>query len=116
MSKDGNLPAQNIIKTVFEITDRKWRGIGTIPLSGYKLKKDFIDYDAENIFDVGFIEQQESPLCISGQILQGFKKPTECPAFGSLCNPEHPLGAPMVSAEGACAAYYSYKKLRTIAN
>ncbi len=116
VSKDGNLPAQNIIKTVFEITDRKWRGIGTIPLSGYKLKKDFIDYDAENIFDVGFIEQQESPLCISGQILQGFKKPTECPAFGSLCNPEHPLGAPMVSAEGACAAYYSYKKLRTIAN
>lgn len=116
VSKEGNLHAQEIIKTVFEITDRKWRGIGTIPLSGYKLKKDFEDFDAENIFEVGFIEQQESLLCISGQILQGFKKPTECPAFGTLCNPEHPLGAPMVSAEGACAAYYSYKKQRTKVN
>ena len=116
VTQEGNRHAQEIIKKVFEITDRKWRGIGIIPLSGYKIRKDFEDYDAEIIFDVGLIEQQESPLCISGQILQGFKKPTECSAFGNLCKPEHPLGAPMVSSEGACAAYYSYKKLRTKVN
>lgn len=114
--KEGNMAAKEILKTVFDTVDRKWRGIGTIPESGYKLKKEFKDFDAENIFDVGDIIQQESSLCISGQVLQGVKKPTECPAFGVQCNPEHPLGAPMVSSEGACAAYYSYKKQRTNVN
>ena len=114
--KEGNKAAREILKTVFDTVDRKWRGIGTIPESGYKLKKEFKDFDAEDIFDVGNIIQQESSLCISGQVLQGFKKPTECPAFGVQCNPEHPLGAPMVSSEGACAAYYSYKKQRTNVN
>ena len=114
--KEGNKAAREILKTVFDTVDRKWRGIGTIPESGYKLKKEFKDFDAEDIFDVGNIIQQESSICISGQVLQGFKKPTECPAFGVQCNPEHPLGAPMVSSEGACAAYYSYKKQRTNVN
>jgi hydrogenase expression/formation protein HypD len=114
--KEGNKAAKEILKTVFDTVDRKWRGIGIIPMSGYKLKKEFKDFDAEDIFDVGNIVQQESSLCISGQVLQGFKKPTECPAFGVQCNPEHPLGAPMVSFEGACAAYYSYKKQRKNVN
>jgi hydrogenase expression/formation protein HypD len=114
--KEGNKAAQEILRTVFDTVDRKWRGIGTIPASGYKLKKEFKDFDAELIFNVEKIVQQESPLCISGQVLQGFKKPTECSAFGVQCNPEHPLGAPMVSSEGACAAYYSYKKQRTNVN
>lgn len=110
--KEGNKAAKEIINKVFNTTDRKWRGIGTIPSSGYKLKDEYRDFDAENIFDVEFIVKQESSLCISGQVLQGFKKPTECSAFGTKCTPEHPLGAPMVSSEGACAAYYSYKKLK----
>jgi len=110
--KEGNKAAKEILKSVFSTVDRKWRGIGTIPASGYKLKTDYSEFDAENIFDIEYIIQQESALCISGQVLQGFKKPTECVAFGVNCNPEHPLGAPMVSSEGACAAYYSYKKIQ----
>ena len=113
VSKEGNIPAKEILKTVFDTVDRKWRGIGTIPLSGYKLKKEFSNYDAENIFEVEYIVQQESSLCIAGQVLQGLKKPTDCSAFGVKCNPEHPLGAPMVSSEGACSAYYRYKKLKS---
>ncbi len=114
--KEGNKAAKEIINKVFEINSRKWRGIGTIPSSGYKLKDEFKDYDAEHIYDVELIEKQESSLCISGQVLQGLKKPTECSAFGTKCTPEHPLGAPMVSSEGACAAYYSYQKIKTKIN
>jgi hydrogenase expression/formation protein HypD len=94
---------------VFERTDRKWRGIGEIPGSGFRLKAEFQEYDAETLFDVAGIETQESQRCIAGLVLQGLKKPQECPAFRKECTPEHPLGAPMVSSEGACAAYYHYK-------
>ncbi|MGB9674474.1 MAG: hydrogenase formation protein HypD [Anaerolineales bacterium] len=105
---EGNKPAQRVIQSVFEVCDRKWRGIGTIPASGWKLKEEWQFYDAEKRFDVATIEPQESPICIAGQILQGLKKPFECPAFGTLCTPQNPLGATMVSSEGACAAYYQY--------
>ena len=105
---EGNIPAQKINYDVFEITDRKWRGIGIIPGSGYKLSEKYRAYDASLKFKVGHIESQESPVCISGIILQGLKKPPQCPAFGKECTPEHPLGATMVSSEGACAAYYRY--------
>lgn len=107
---EGNIPAQKLIKDVFEITDRKWRGIGIIPNSGYKLTEKYKAYDAALKYNVGHIESQESPVCISGIILQGLKKPPQCPAFGKECTPEHPLGATMVSSEGACAAYYRYHR------
>ncbi len=107
---EGNLPAQKIMNTVFQPEDRKWRGIGSIPMSGLGLRPEFEAYDAEKKFSVGEIITQESPLCIAGEILQGMKKPPQCPAFGTLCNPQNPLGAPMVSAEGACAAYYRYHR------
>jgi len=105
---EGNQPAQNSIHEVFEDCDRTWRGIGVIPMSGWRLRPEFAAFDAEKRFDVGTIQTKESPLCIAGQILQGMKKPHDCPAFGKECTPEHPLGATMVSAEGACAAYYRY--------
>jgi hydrogenase expression/formation protein HypD len=105
---EGNKPAQQVINRVFQECDRKWRGIGMIPASGWSLKPEFAHLDATRRFDVSAIETQESELCIAGQILQGLKKPLDCPAFGSECTPEHPLGATMVSNEGACAAYYSY--------
>jgi hydrogenase expression/formation protein HypD len=107
--REGNLAAQALMAQVFEPTDRKWRGIGAIPQSGYHLRREYHEYDAEAIFDVGKIETQESPLCIAGLVLQGIKKPHECSAFRVSCTPEHPLGAPMVSSEGACAAYYHYR-------
>lgn len=106
----GNESAQNTIRSVFQSVDRKWRGIGVIPQSGWGLSPEFADFDAEKKFDVGDILTQESPLCIAGEILQGLKKPTGCPAFGKECTPQTPLGAPMVSAEGACAAYYKYHR------
>jgi hydrogenase expression/formation protein HypD len=106
--REGNVPAQRLLAEVFDVTDRKWRGIGEIPRSGYRLKDEYADYDAEKIFDVGGITAEESPLCIAGLVLQGLKKPHECAAFGTQCTPERPLGAPMVSSEGACAAYYHY--------
>lgn len=109
--REGNVPAKNLIGEVFETTDRKWRGIGEIPRSGYRLSPDYEVFDAERIFDVSGINAQESPLCIAGAILQGLKKPHNCSAFGKECSPEHPLGAPMVSSEGACAAYYHYGRL-----
>lgn len=114
VKREGNSEAKKVIFEVFETTDRKWRGIGNIPKSGYKIKEKYSMFDAENIFDVGNIEVSESPLCIAGEILQGIKKPMECSAFGKECTPEHPLGAPMVSTEGACAAYFHYKKLNTV--
>jgi hydrogenase expression/formation protein HypD len=109
--REGNVPARKLIADVFKTSDRKWRGIGEIPNSGYQLDPSYADFDAEKNFNVGDIHAQESPLCIAGVVLQGLKKPHECPAFGSQCTPEHPLGAPMVSSEGACAAYYHYGRL-----
>lgn len=105
---EGNKPAQALIGRVFEPCDRKWRGIGEIPMSGWRLRPEFAAFDAEERFDVGDIQPEESPLCIAGEILRGLKKPSDCPAFAGECTPEHPLGATMVSAEGACAAYYQY--------
>jgi hydrogenase expression/formation protein HypD len=106
----GNKPAQAVIDQVFQECDRKWRGIGMIPDSGWCLRPEYAAFDAEKRFDVDAIRPEESPLCISGLILQGLKKPDECPAFGVECTPEHPLGATMVSGEGACAAYYRYRR------
>ncbi len=108
VSFEGNQPAQKLISQVFEECDQTWRGIGNIPASGWKLNSDYKDFDASERFQVQAIKPKESPLCIAGQILQGLKKPYNCPAFGSQCTPEHPLGATMVSSEGACAAYYRY--------
>jgi hydrogenase expression/formation protein HypD len=110
VSYEGNQPAQKVINQVFMSCDRKWRGIGLIPASGWCLRPEFRQFDAENRFPVGDIQPEESPLCISGQILQGLKKPPDCPAFATRCSPEHPLGATMVSSEGACAAYYHYAR------
>lgn len=106
---NGNRPAQKVINQVFELCDRKWRGIGTIPMSGWRLRSEFLKLNAETRFKVDQIQSEESPLCISGLILQGLKKPNECPAFGLECTPEKPLGATMVSSEGACAAYNRYR-------
>jgi hydrogenase expression/formation protein HypD len=106
--REGNLRSRKLIDEVFEVCDRKWRGVGLIPRSGYRLRDDYRAHDAERLFDVRAIETQESPVCISGQVLRGLKKPHECPAFGKTCTPQTPLGATMVSAEGACAAYYVY--------
>lgn len=109
--KEGNIQAKKLLQDVFDISDRPWRGIGVIPNSGFKLKKEFSEYDAEKIFNVESISTNESSLCIAGEVLQGLKKPYECSAFKNGCTPEHPLGAPMVSSEGACAAYFHYKKV-----
>jgi hydrogenase expression/formation protein HypD len=108
LDRDGNKPAQKLVASVFEIADRKWRGVGSIPKSGYKLRWEFREHDAEKLFDVKEIDTREPEICISGRILRGIKKPHDCPAFGTLCTPQRPLGATMVSAEGACAAYYAY--------
>jgi hydrogenase expression/formation protein HypD len=108
LDRDGNKPAQKLVFSVFEIGDRKWRGVGSIPKSGYKLRWEYREHDAEKLFDVKEIDTKEPEICISGQILKGIKKPHDCPAFGKECDPQHPLGATMVSAEGACAAYYAY--------
>jgi hydrogenase expression/formation protein HypD len=105
---EGNRAAQGVIDRVFAPCDRKWRGVGTIPMSGWCLRAAYARFDAEKRFDVGDIRSEESPLCISGLVLQGVRKPPECPAFGTRCTPDRPLGATMVSAEGACAAYYRY--------
>jgi hydrogenase expression/formation protein HypD len=110
--REGNVPAQKLLREVFRVSNRAWRGIGEIPMSGYMLRDEYAEFDAEKKFDVGAITAQESPLCIAGVILQGLRKPNECGAFGTRCTPEHPLGAPMVSSEGACAAYYHYGSYR----
>jgi hydrogenase expression/formation protein HypD len=106
----GNLPAQRIVKEVFEIADQKWRGIGTIPASGLRIREEYGDYDTSRIFGLASINVDEPAECISAQVLQGLKKPTDCAAFGMRCTPQYPLGAPMVSSEGACAAYYNYRR------
>jgi hydrogenase expression/formation protein HypD len=114
VSRDGNLKAQEIMYEVFEVSSSKWRGIGEIEESGFKLKEKYKDYDAELKFGVLDYTIEESGECISGLILQGIKKPGDCPAFGTKCNPEHPLGATMVSTEGACSAYYLYKEKKIL--
>ena len=106
----GNRPAQALIQEVFQVVDRTWRGIGSIPNSGFGLRDEYADFDASLRYGVGHLSGPESPDCQSGAVLQGFLKPVECPAFGKACTPDHPLGATMVSSEGACAAYYRYRR------
>jgi hydrogenase expression/formation protein HypD len=108
LGREGNPAARALIEDVFEVTDRKWRGVGPIPRSGYRLRPEYHAQDAERVFEVEDIATNESPVCISGLVLRGVRKPVDCPAFGGECTPQHPLGATMVSAEGACAAYYGY--------
>ena len=108
VSRDGNRAAQDVVAEVFEVGDRKWRGVGAIPESGYRVRDAYRAHDAEKLFEVEDIAPSEPEICISGAILRGLRKPADCPAFGRQCTPEHPLGATMVSAEGACAAYYQY--------
>ena len=110
VTRAGNLAAQEILRRVFEISDQKWRGIGVIPNSGLRLRNEFAAFDAEKIFDLSGMTAEEPAECISARVLQGLQKPTECPAFALRCTPENPLGAPMVSSEGACAAYYRYRR------
>ncbi len=108
VTREGNRNAQRLLSEVFETTDRQWRGIGTIPMSGYRLREEYAAFDAERRFGVANIAAAESAVCIAGEILRGLKKPHQCSAFGHTCTPDHPLGAPMVSSEGACAAYFTY--------
>jgi len=110
VTREGNRPAQQLIAKVFAIEDRKWRGIGAIPQSGLGLSSEFAEFDAARRFGVADLVADENPACISGLIMQGRKRPDECPAFGRECTPEKPLGAPMVSSEGACSAYHRYRR------
>ena len=110
VTRAGNRAAQRWMREVFEPCDRSWRGLGVLPASGLRLRPAFARFDAERRFEVDRIETRESPACIAGEILKGRRKPLECPVFGSACTPEHPLGAPMVSSEGACAAYFQYAR------
>jgi hydrogenase expression/formation protein HypD len=114
--REGNPQSRKLIDEVFEVCDRKWRGVGLIPKSGHKLRCEYRDHDAERLFEVDDIYTQEPSVCISGQILKGVKKPHECPAFGNACTPQTPLGATMVSSEGACAAYHAYGRHLQILN
>jgi len=111
VSAEGNPAAQAVVADVFSTCDRAWRGIGVIPQSGWRLSDDYADFDAELRFDVTGIHAEESPLCRSGEVLQGLIKPNACGAFGTECTPRKPLGAPMVSSEGACAAYYQFRRI-----
>ncbi len=111
VTRTGNAMAQQVMKEVFDVSDRAWRGIGTIPQSGLEVSHRYAAYNARNKFNLVDTEVKENPDCISGAIMKGMKKPFECPMFGTRCKPEHPLGAPMVSSEGACAAYYHYSRM-----
>ncbi len=113
--REGNQPAQELVSRVFELVDRKWRGIGEIPRSGLGLREEFAEFDAERRFALEDIRTEEPTACRAGEVLRGLLKPFECAAFGKECTPEHPLGAPMVSSEGACAAYYNYGRFRAAA-
>ena len=108
VKEEGNIAAKKVIQQVFEVSDREWRGIGLIPNSGYRLRKKYEQYDAEEKFNISNIKVPENANCIAGEILKGLKKPYECSQFGKTCVPANPLGAPMVSSEGACAAYYHF--------
>jgi hydrogenase expression/formation protein HypD len=110
--RDGNLPAQDTIREVFQVIDRTWRGIGTIPTSGLALTDRYASFDAERRFGVGDIRAVEHPSCIAGEILTGARTPLDCSAYGTVCTPRNPLGAPMVSSEGTCAAFYSAGRTR----
>ena len=110
MRRQGNLPAQELVAKVFRVVPRKWRGVGEIPHSGLGLREEYAAHDAETRFGVAAYAVEEDSECISGEVLRGVKKPHECPAFAGRCTPEHPLGATMVSNEGACAAYYRYRR------
>jgi hydrogenase expression/formation protein HypD len=110
VQRAGNRPAQALMAKVFRVVARKWRGVGEIPNSGFALQGDFAAYDAEARFGVAGYHVDEDSECIAGQVLRGVKKPHECPAFGKRCTPDRPLGATMVSSEGACAAYYQYRR------
>lgn len=113
VSIEGNIVARDMVSRVFTVVRRKWRGIGTIPESGLGLTAEYADYNAELKFGLTHYEAEESSDCISGLVLQGAKRPSDCPAFGTRCTVEHPLGAPMVSSEGACAAYFRYRRVAT---
>jgi len=108
VQREGNRLAKDSIEKVFTISDRQWRGIGSIPQSGYEVNDQYKRFNARLKFDLNIPLAEENKACISGDIMKGLKKPVQCPNFGTLCKPEHPLGAPMVSSEGACAAYYHY--------
>jgi len=110
VTEQGNLAAQRVLEEVFQVTDRVWRGIGNIPLSGWGLAPPYLEFDAAVRFSVEGVRTVESPLCCSGEVLQGHLKPNQCAAFGKQCTPRTPLGATMVSSEGACAAYYQYAR------
>ena len=112
VKREGTVPARDLVQRVFRLTDRQWRGIGEIPMSGLALREEFADFDAEIRFGLGDLRVEESADCHAGEVLQGILKPHQCPAFGTRCTPEYPLGAPMVSSEGACAAYYNFGRLR----
>jgi hydrogenase expression/formation protein HypD len=109
--REGNATARAAIAEVFDVIDRNWRGIGSIPKSGYRINDAYRMHDAERVFDVRAIATREPDACISGLVLRGVKKPCDCPAFGRACTPATPLGATMVSAEGACAAYYQHRRI-----
>ena len=111
VTETGNIAAQEMVAEVFEVCDRQWRGIGEIPASGWRLSPRYRDFDAEHRFGVSDLDVAESALCRSGEVLQGLVRPHECEAFGRECTPRNPLGATMVSAEGACAAYYRYRRI-----
>jgi hydrogenase expression/formation protein HypD len=115
VQRGGNLAARDLLRRIFTLVDRKWRGIGEIPASGLAIREEYSDFDAELRFGVQDIHANESPDCRAGDVLRGQLKPTDCPMFGTVCTPMHPLGAPMVSTEGACAAYFSAGRLRTAA-
>jgi hydrogenase expression/formation protein HypD len=110
VSYNGNVEAQRILGEVFEVADQSWRGLGNIAQSGLRLRERFAAWDADRVFDLDVNPAESPSICISAQILKGLKKPTDCPAFGSECTPESPVGAPMVSSEGACSAYYQYRR------
>lgn len=110
VTRAGNEPARNRMLEVFEVCDRKWRGIGRIGQSGYRLRPEYAAFDAEQIYGVAATNVQEPPECLAPLVLQGLAKPVDCPLFGNRCTPETPVGAPMVSTEGACAAYYRYRR------
>ena len=116
VTREGNSPARQRMLDVFEVADRKWRGIGEIAESGLRLRPEYAAYDAERKFGVAAKHADESPDCIAALVLQGLKKPVDCPAFGNGCTPEMPLGAPMVSSEGACAAFYRYRRYAVAAD
>jgi hydrogenase expression/formation protein HypD len=114
--REGTVPARDLVSRVFRLVDRKWRGIGEIPQSGLGLREEYADFDAEYRFGLGAVQVSEPTECRAGEVLTGRLKPRQCPAFGTRCTPDHPLGAPMVSSEGACAAYYNYGRHRDAAS